>query len=103
MILPGPACRQAGSSVSGFLYILKFVRNGKFYIGSTGDLKRRIYEHKTGRGCQTTKCNGEFELVFSKDFRNIVIAKKYESKLKKMKSKNVIEKIVKNQMISIKV
>jgi len=37
-----------------YTYVLRSERDGRFYVGSTDDLKRRIREHKDGR-CRATR------------------------------------------------
>lgn len=37
-----------------YVYILRSQQNGKLYVGSTDDLKRRIREHRDGR-CASTR------------------------------------------------
>ena len=37
-----------------YVYILRSERDGRFYVGSTDDLKRRTREHKDGR-CAATR------------------------------------------------
>ena len=39
----------------GFVYILSNQHHTTFYIGVTSDIKRRILEHKTGKGSAFTK------------------------------------------------
>ena len=36
-----------------YTYILRSERDGRLYAGSRGDLKRRVKEHKDGRGAAT--------------------------------------------------
>ena len=44
-----------------YVYVLK--SPNQFYIGSTGDLKRRLVEHKTNRSI-ATKNRGPWKLVY---------------------------------------
>lgn len=37
-----------------YVYILRSARDGKLYVGSTADLKRRLREHREGR-CNSTR------------------------------------------------
>jgi len=36
-----------------YVYILKSLKDGKLYIGSTNDLKRRVEEHNSGKSFST--------------------------------------------------
>ena len=47
-----------------YVYILASQRNGTLYIGMTGDLVRRVYEHKEGLVEGFTKRHGVKALVY---------------------------------------
>lgn len=49
------------------VYIL-LCSNGKYYVGSTTDLVRRLEEHAKGRGCGFTKAHLPFQLVYSAEY-----------------------------------
>jgi len=84
-----------------FVYILKFT-TGKFYIGSTVDLARRL-KHHTGEYTPSTKRLGkEKELVLSQEYPTLVEARSVEYKLKKLKRRDYIAKIVEDGYIKIK-
>ena len=53
--------------MGGFVYILKSEKNGKFYVGSTKNLKDRLNRHFTGR-VRTTKDWRPLKLVFYKPY-----------------------------------
>ena len=53
-----------------YAYVLNSQKNGKNYIGITGDLKRRLTEHNTRSGGQYTSRNGPFKLIFYEAFLN---------------------------------
>lgn len=42
--------------------------NGKYYVGSTTDLVRRLEEHAKGRGSGFTKADLPFQLVYSAEY-----------------------------------
>ena len=84
----------------GFLYILKD-NNGKFYIGSTDDLKRRLKQHYLGH-TQTTRNMKNPTLVFSQKFSSLQEARKIEARIKKLKRKDYIEKIIKDGYIKMR-
>ncbi|MFH1598116.1 MAG: GIY-YIG nuclease family protein [Patescibacteria group bacterium] len=46
-----------------YTYVLLGKRNGKFYIGFTNSLKKRLEEHKKGK-VKSTKDRGKFVLVY---------------------------------------
>ena len=77
------------------IYILQSLRSGKYYIGSTIDLKRRLNQHNSAWE-HTGKSMGPFELKFSQEFSSINIARETELKLKAFKRRDYIEKIIKD-------
>jgi len=82
-----------------FIYILRFKKSGKFYIGSTSDIKRRIRQHKR-KHTATTRRLGDFEVVFVKEINSLEKARWAERKIKSWKRRDFIEKIVKDGKIS---
>lgn len=83
-----------------FVYIIKSLTSGKYYIGSTSDINRRFKQHINGH-THTTKRFGELELVFSQKYTDLKDARIIERKLKKLKRKDYIEKIIKDGFIRI--
>jgi len=83
----------------GIIYILESV-NGRYYIGSTNDLNRRIEQHTQGH-TWTTQRFKNFKLVFSQQYPSLKIARKIELRLKKLKRKDYIAKIIKDGHIRI--
>lgn len=51
-----------------YVYVIKSLKNGRLYVGSTSDLKRRFKEHNGGIGGKYTKDNGPFKLIFYEAF-----------------------------------
>jgi len=88
-----------GSSVTmAYLYILQSQVNFRYYIGSTTNLERRINEHNNGQS-KYTSLTKPFKLVFSQEFQSIQLAKKIELKLKRFKSRQILDRIVKDKVI----
>jgi len=50
------------------VYILASQRNGTLYVGVTGDLMRRVWEHKTGAAESFTRQHSIHTLVYA-EFR----------------------------------
>jgi len=48
----------------GFVYIMSNKHRTIFYIGITSDIKRRVLEHKTGKGSVFTKKYNLFDLLY---------------------------------------
>jgi putative endonuclease len=77
----------------GYLYIVQSKRNGRYYVGSTNNLDRRIAEHNFGK-TKSLKNVLPVLLVFQKKFDTLAEARKMELKLKKMKSRVILDRIV---------
>jgi predicted GIY-YIG superfamily endonuclease len=79
------------------VYFLQSLRNGKFYIGHTDDLDRRVQEHNSGRGGQYTHQNGPWKLVYNEPHPDRSAAMKRENFLKNIRGykekKRIIEMI----------
>ena len=86
--------------MKGFVYILQSLKNGRYYIGSTNDVKRRFEEHCRGH-VAATKYLLPLELKFFQEYESIELARKIEYRLKKFKSKKIIERIILEKEIKI--
>jgi len=64
-----------------YTYALLSKRDGKFYIGYTNSLKRRLEEHREGK-VKSTKKRGKFILVYYEACGNKQDAKKREKYFK---------------------
>lgn len=82
-----------------YVYILGS-SDGKYYIGSTDNLERRVKQHLSGH-THSTKRMKDLSLVFSQVFNSIGEARKTELKLKKLKRKDYVEKIIKEGYIRL--
>ena len=85
----------------GYLYILQSDINGRFYIGSTNDLYRRLQEHNKGFS-KYTRLTRPFKLVFNQQYSSLEEARRIEYKLKKFKRRSIIEKIIASREIQLK-
>jgi len=75
------------------IYILQSLKNSSYYIGSTIDLTNKLHEHKDGR-VKSTKNLRPLKLVFFQKYDQIKLARRIEYKLKKLKRRDIIEKII---------
>ena len=78
-----------------FVYIMTNKRNGTLYVGVTGDLARRIFEHREGLVEGFTKRYGLKMLVYYEAFDSILLAIQRESNLKHWSRKWKLELIEK--------
>lgn len=75
-----------------FVYVLK-LKNGKYYVGSTNNLQRRIQEHHNGK-VTATKYLRPIILLWHKKFVEVNEARKMEYYIKKQKDRKYIEYIM---------
>lgn len=75
-----------------YVYILRN-QNGRYYIGSCEDLKKRVAEHNQN-SVRSTKNRGPFELMHSERVGNRTEARKRENEIKRRKSKAYIEDLI---------
>lgn len=76
-----------------FLYILRSLKDGSFYVGTTGDLGSRIERHNAGRSAYT-KSRRPWELIYSEAHADRASALKREREIKLRKSKDYIAGLV---------
>lgn len=81
------------ADMAAFLYILQSTKDGRYYIGSTTDIEKRFKEHQSGR-VRSTKAYLPYKLVFKEEFP-VKVAESLELKLKRFKSRKILEKIIK--------
>ena len=74
---------------------------GKFYVGSTSDIERRIKQHSSNH-TQTTRNMKKPMLVLSQEYANLKTARSIERRIEKLKRKDYIEKMVKEGHIKMK-
>ena len=80
-----------GTKFMAWIYILRG-NSGKYYIGSTDNLARRLNQHNNGHTPSTVKLGLPVELIVSKEISSLSEARILEKNLKKWKScKKVIE------------
>jgi putative endonuclease len=63
------------------VYVIKN-RQGKFYIGLSDDVVRRVEQHNTGQS-RWTKGRGPWEIVWQSEELSLTDARKLENRLKR--------------------
>ncbi len=85
------------SKIMYYFYVLRFKRNKKLYYGFTGNLKRRIAEHKS-KASEFTSRNGLFDLIFYEAYISEVDAKEAEKYFKTGHGREVLKGKLKNYL-----
>ena len=80
-----------------FVYVLKSLRDGNFYIGSTHDLKKRLREHNEGIS-KSTMYRRPFELMYFEGCVNIKYAMHKKKYLKTTYGHRYIRNRLKNYL-----
>jgi len=75
-----------------FVYILRSLKDGSFYIGYTSNLDRRLEEHNLGES-RYTKKKKPWEIFYFEIFRSKREALKRERFLKKQKNTSFYMKL----------
>ena len=76
-----------------FVYILRSLKDGSYYVGSTQDLDARL-QHHNQVGTQYTKQKRPWELVYSEEHPDRSSAMKRDHAIKKSGGKQFIESLV---------
>lgn len=83
-----------------YTYILQSKRNGRKYVGSTDDLKRRFREHNSGQGGKYTHDNRPFVLIYYESYLNKKDAESAEKFYKTGYGREVLNGKLKNYLLS---
>lgn len=78
------------------VYILQSVKNKRYYIGSTEDINRRFAEHNK-KLVKATMYLVPLELKAKIVCRTISDARKAEYRLKRYKSRKILERVIKDR------
>ena len=81
---------------SAYVYILRSVNDGWYYVGCSIDPQRRLVEHNAGE-CKSTRGHRPYELVYSEKFSDLAAARKREMQIKRKKSRRYIDWLIAEQ------
>ena len=76
-----------------YVYILYSISLNKYYTGSTANIEERIKRHNAG-ATSSTKSGRPWKIVFSREFKLKSDALKFESYIKKMKSRQFVIELI---------
>jgi putative endonuclease len=86
--------------MNSFVYILESENCNKFYIGSSQNPEKRLLEHNSGKTI-SLRGKGPWKIVFQKKYSSNREARAIEAKLKKMKSRKILERIIQEKEIKM--
>lgn len=84
-----------------YVYVLQSIKSEVFYIGSTGNLVRRVKEHNLGLN-QSTKPYRPWKLICYEACRNRIDAKRREHYLKTSEGGRLLKRRVKEYLFSLR-
>ena len=76
-----------------WLYVLQSESSGRYYVGSTGDLSRRLSEHDRHHSL-ATRGRGPWKLVHQEQFGTLLEARRRERQVKAWKSSKMIANLI---------
>lgn len=76
-----------------YVYILKSLKDGGYYIGCTTDLERRLLEHNKGK-TSSLKNRRPLEIMYSETYNNSKDAYDREKKIKSYKGGSQFKKLI---------
>ena len=76
-----------------FVYILRSLKDGFYYVGCSVDPQRRLIEHNDGES-KSTRSHRPYEIACLEEFPNLSAARKRESEIKRKKSRQYIEWLI---------
>lgn len=80
-----------------YVYILLSLKDNKFYIGSTNNLKRRLKEHQSGKNISTSK-RLPLELIYFEGHLSKSDAERREKYFKTTKGKVTLRAILRDYL-----
>jgi putative endonuclease len=91
---------EVRKNIMAVVYILQSQKNGRYYIGSTNNIERRLLEHNSGK-TKSLRNILPVELLFKKEYADLSEAGRMELRLKKLKNRKIIERIIKDKEIKL--
>ncbi|MEK7569858.1 MAG: GIY-YIG nuclease family protein [Patescibacteria group bacterium] len=82
-----------------YVYALQSLKDRKLYIGSTGDLEKRLKAHNAGQNISTAN-RRPFKLIFFEGFLTAPEARRREAYFKTTKGKIALRTILKDTLES---
>jgi len=80
-----------------YVYIIRNNTNGRFYIGSTNNVERRIAEHNRSKKRSVTHF-GQYYFIYSEKYANRSEAYQREMQIKAYKGGNSFKKLLREKV-----
>ena len=77
-----------------YVYILKSLKDNRYYIGSTSNVEKRLAFHNSGRQ-RSTKSRIPFVLVYTEEYNDRSQAEKREKQIKSFKGGEAFKALLK--------
>lgn len=84
-----------------YVYILISEKSGRYYIGSSSNPNIRLEKHNSN-GVASTRNKGPWKIALQQQYSTNVEARRIENKLKKLKRKDIIDRIIADGYIRMK-
>ena len=78
-----------------YTYILKSLKNGKYYIGSANNVDERLIQHNNGK-VKSTRFDRPWKIVHLECFSTRAGAVRRERQIKSWKNRVAIERLINN-------
>jgi putative endonuclease len=79
--------------MSHYVYILQSLKDNKYYIGETHDVKEGLLFHNQGRQ-HSTKCRIPFKIILVEEVETRGLALKREKQIKSWKGGSAFKKLI---------
>ena len=78
-----------------YVYVIQSTKSGKYYIGSTEDLEKRLAEHNRNI-MRSTKRRGPWKVIYTEKHETKTKALQREKRIKRLKGGNGFKRLMKN-------
>ena len=78
------------------MYILYSQKLDRYYVGACNFIDQRLHEHNTGKSTYTST-GMPWELRYTEPYDTLLLAKRREGYVKRMKSRKYIENLIAKQ------
>ena len=76
-----------------YVYILRSLKDNKYYTGYTNNLERRLQDHNRGKS-ESVRHGGPFELIHSEEYTTKIEAIQREIQIKKYKGGQALKRLL---------